>query len=100
MKTKKEAHLIISLIIDDITNTMLVIGLQRLGFDAGNYMLSVNAVIFKLMGYDDRHDEPVYEVYLSFIEQEAEKQIRPDRRKLRKPAKEIYKFLRKSCPKK
>ena len=64
MKVKREAQLITTLIIDDIVNTMMVHGLQRLGFDAGDYHLSVSDVIFKLMGYHDKCDEPVYEGYL------------------------------------
>lgn len=100
MKAKKEAQLITALIIDDLTNSMLVHGLQRLGFDAGDYHLSVSDIIFKLMGYDDRSDEPVYECYLELSKKVVKKHIKPDRQKLEKPAHEIYKYLCKNRPQK
>lgn len=98
MKAKKEARLITSLIIDDLTNSMLITGLQRLGFDAGNYHLSVSDIIFKLMGYDDRTDEPIYEGYLERTKKVVEKYVKPDRQKLEQPAKDIYKYLCKNRP--
>lgn len=99
MKAKKEAHLIISLIIDDITNSMLISGLDRLGLEAGDYHLSVSDIIFKLMGYDDKTDEPVYEGYLALTKKVVKKYVKSDRQKLEQPAKDIYKYLCKNRPK-
>ena len=98
MKAKKEAQLINSLIIDDIVNTMLVHGLQRLGFDAGDYYLSVSDVIFKIMGYDEMYDEPIYEGYLDLVKKAVKKHVKPDRLKLEKPASEMYKYLCRNRP--
>jgi hypothetical protein len=100
MKIKREAQLITTLIIDDIVNTMIVHGLQRLGFDAGDYHLSVSDVIFKLMGYDNRCDEPIYERYLELSRKVVKKHVKPDREKLEEPAREIYKYLCKNRPQK
>jgi hypothetical protein len=98
MKAKKEAHLITSLIIDDITNSMLISGLDRLGLDAGDYHLSVSDIIFKLMGYDEMNDEPIYEGYLALIKKVVKRYVKSDREKLEQPAKEIYKYLCKNRP--
>lgn len=100
MKAKKEAHLITSLIIDDITNSMLISGLDRLGLDAGDYHLSVSDIIFKLMGYDETTDEPVYEGYLELTKKAVKKHVKSDRQKLEQPAKDIYEYLCKNRPKK
>lgn len=100
MKAKKEAHLITSLIIDDITNSMLISGLDRLGLDAGDYHLSVSDIIFKLMGYDETTDEPVYEGYLELTKKAVKKHVKFDRQKLEQPAKDIYEYLCKNRPKK
>lgn len=100
MKAKKEARLITSLIIDDITNAMLVLGLQRLGLEAGDYFSNVSDSIFKLMGYDGKTDEPIYEGYLERTKKVVKKYVKSDRQKLEQPAKDIYKYLCKNRPKK
>ncbi|MDO9186374.1 MAG: hypothetical protein Q7W13_10220 [Bacteroidia bacterium] len=49
--------IIVSLIKDDLTNIRLVLGLERLGLDAGKYYLHLNETIFKLVGLkEDRED--------------------------------------------
>ncbi|HLP13194.1 MAG TPA: hypothetical protein VK177_14755 [Flavobacteriales bacterium] len=98
MKAKKEAQLITSLIIDDITNSMMISGLERIGLEAGDYHLSVSDIIFKLMGYDEKTDEPVYEGYLALIKKAVKRYVKSDRGKLEQPAKDIYKYLCKNRP--
>lgn len=56
--------IIVSLIKDDLTNIRLVLGLERLGLDAGKYYLHLNETIFKLVGLkEDRED--FFEQYIS-----------------------------------
>lgn len=43
--------LIISLIVDDLTNERLISGLTELGIDASAYYLSLRETILNLMGY-------------------------------------------------
>ncbi len=60
---KKE--LIISLIKDNLKNTRLVIGLDKLGLDSGKYHLQLSDTIFKLIGFkSDEHEEKVFEEYI------------------------------------
>jgi hypothetical protein len=50
-------QLIISLIKDDLINSKLVNGLNRLGLSAGDYHLNLSETIFNLMGINDVEDD-------------------------------------------
>lgn len=70
IQEKKE--LIISLIEDDLKNTRLVSGLQKLGLDSSNYYLNLSQTVFKLIGFKDNAEEnEVQEVYIKFSEEEV-----------------------------
>jgi hypothetical protein len=57
MENKNSEHLdkelIVSLIKDDLTNTFLVSGLEKLGLGAEKYQLHLTDAIFYLMGISD-----------------------------------------------
>jgi len=64
--------LILSLIKNDITNTKLLNGLSDLGFEATEYLLTLNEIILELIGFDiDRqsHDyDKLFDYYLELID--------------------------------
>ncbi len=71
LNEKKE--LIISLIEDDLKNTRLVSGLQKLGLDSCNYCLNLSQTIFKLIGFKDNAEEnEVLEQYIKLSEEEVQ----------------------------
>ncbi|MGQ0826950.1 MAG: hypothetical protein ACT4ON_01010 [Bacteroidota bacterium] len=65
MKQNKK-ELIISLIKDNLKNTRLVVGLDKLGLDSGKYHLQLSDTVFKLIGFkSDEHEERVFEEYVN-----------------------------------
>lgn len=93
-KMISEDKLIISLIKDNLINTRLVHGLEKLGFDAGNYHVHLSETIFKLIGIDDDCDE-LFEEYLEMCEGITEIDIFKYPGILDSAAQVIYKKLQK-----
>ena len=64
MKTKQ---LIIHLIREQIRNQMLIMALEKLGFDCTIYSLNISEPILTLMGFDEKPDS-LYQRYFEMIE--------------------------------
>ena len=63
--TLHEKQLIVSLIKDDLINSRLVSGLNRIGLDAEHYFLHLSETVFKLIGFkDNERTDEVYQCYL------------------------------------
>ncbi|MDP1746410.1 MAG: hypothetical protein Q8L90_12580 [Bacteroidota bacterium] len=58
-----QKDIIINLIKDDLINTRLVYGLEKLGLNAGNYYLHLNETIFKLAGIKEEKED-FFEKYI------------------------------------
>ena len=60
-------ELIISLIKDDLRNTKLVNGLNKIGLKADDYYLHLSDTIFELMGFEDTpQTETLIEFYYEY----------------------------------
>ncbi|MBA3704370.1 MAG: hypothetical protein H0W84_00275 [Bacteroidetes bacterium] len=85
-----QENLIISLIKDNLINTRLVNGLDKLGLDASNYSLNLSDTIFKLMEIDE---EELFERYLGWCEEATKRDIFKHPELLEIYATEIYRKL-------
>lgn len=91
-KNKKE--LIISLIKDNLKNTRLVIGLDKLGLDSCKYHLQLSDTVFKLIGFkSDEHEEKVFEEYVKASAKVSSIDIFTNPEKLESLANKIYENL-------
>ena len=91
-KQIKEKELIISLIKDNLINTRLVYGLEKLGLDVGNYHVHLAETVLNLMGIGNDSDE-LFEEYIEMYEQVAEIDIFKYPRLLDSLANGIYREL-------
>jgi hypothetical protein len=72
----EKENLVINLIKDDLTNTYLISGLNKLGLDSGKYYLNLSSTIFSLMGFHEmNHDDPLLDEYYEEIGRGAEMDI-------------------------
>lgn len=89
---KKE--LIISLIKDDLVNSMLVNGLMDIGLNPGNYFLHLSETIFKLMDFEDSMvTDDIFNQYLRLTQKAKHIDISGCSNQLEKLANEIYSEL-------
>jgi hypothetical protein len=68
MKTKQ---LIIHLVGEQIRNQVLILALEKLGFDCTNYTLNISEVVLKLAGFNITADS-LYQRYFELIEKAVE----------------------------
>ncbi|SET78797.1 hypothetical protein SAMN05444285_12353 [Draconibacterium orientale] len=68
MNTKQ---LIIHLIGEQIRNQVLILALEKLGFDCTNYTLNISEVVLKLAGFNITADR-LYQRYFELIEKAVE----------------------------
>ncbi|MES2780515.1 MAG: hypothetical protein V4651_11515 [Bacteroidota bacterium] len=62
-------NLIISLIKDDLIHIKLVLGLNEMGLNAGDYFLNLSSTVFKLIGFEDNaKTEEVFERYMELTQ--------------------------------
>jgi hypothetical protein len=87
-------EIILRLIKDNLKNTLLVSGLNRLGLDAGTYHLNLTESIFGLIGFEeDDFEETVFEKYLILIEELVSKELLNDAERLKAVSTNIYESL-------
>ena len=90
MDRKQQRELIISLIKDNLINTKLVLGLNNLGLNAGDYHLSLSNTILNVSGVTISDEK--FEAYQDLFKQATE--IDMDHPKqLNKTAEKIYKQI-------
>eukprot|EP01038_Epipyxis_sp_PR26KG_P002137 gene2137-3035_t len=100
MQTIPTPELILSLIKNDLINTRLVTGLDRLGLDAGDYLLGLGSLVLRLMGFTEGHlTDAVYDRYYNLTRRAACADLTDNRALYELLAKEIYKELQTLLPK-
>lgn len=68
MNTRKQQKLIISLIRDNLINTKLLNGLNKLGLIADDYTLHLSESIFDIMGFEENEQsDKMFEYYLGLL---------------------------------
>lgn len=93
-KNKKE--IIISLIKDNLKNTRLVVGLDKLGLNASKYHLHLSDTIFQLIGFKSaEYNEKVFTKYVNDSMKVSSVDIFLSPEKLEALATKIYKDLTK-----
>jgi hypothetical protein len=94
MSPKKKKKLILSLIKDDLINSKLLRGLNRVGLDADQYCLFLSGTIFDLMGYENsKRSDEIFSEYIKFTEQGDKVDISGSPNEMDNLANEIYLFL-------
>jgi hypothetical protein len=94
LNKENEKELIVSLITDNLRNTLLVEGLNKLGLEAGAYRLNLTASIFQLIGFEeDDFEEEVFERYSILIERIVSDEVFEDSERLRAISINIYESL-------
>mgnify|MGYP006305727581 CR=1 FL=1 len=63
--------LAIHLIQEQIRNQVLILALEKLGFDCTIYTLNISEIILTLMGFSNKTDE-LYQKYFTLIEKAVE----------------------------
>jgi hypothetical protein len=87
-------QLICSLIEDELVNSSLINGLNRLGLDANNYRLHLSETIFQLMGFENSHQtDEAYSRFLKLIREAGGLVPNYDDHSLMQQTHEIYQQL-------
>lgn len=87
-----QQKIIVSLIGDDLINTKLVNGLNKLGLESDKYSLNLMNTIFELLEVDDlAENEYLYEFYFELTNQVVENDF--SNLTIDEQAEEIYKEL-------
>lgn len=91
----RRKQLILSLIINDLTNLKLIYSLNDLGLRADDYTLQLNATIFKLIGLNthDRRLDTLTDEYLELTQKVKRLDVAEDRNQLNELSLEIYNYL-------
>lgn len=88
-------ELIISLIKDDLRNTKLVNGLNKIGLKADDYYLHLSDTIFNLMGFEDNSQtEALIEFYYEYSNKVEECDLTFDSTQLDEMAMEVFERLK------
>jgi hypothetical protein len=91
----RNKNLILTLIQNDLKNTKLTIGLNKLGLDASNYYLNLKELLFELLCFEENEqEEKLFEVYVMHAEKIQSIDIIKHPEKLMELA-EIYNWLMK-----
>lgn len=86
-----EKKIVVSLIKDDLINTKLINGLNKLGMNADDYLINVSSTIFKILDIgDDRAGEDIFEWYMDSLKKVDPIDIRENHTALDSLALEIY----------
>lgn len=86
--------LVLSLIKDDLINSKLLRGLNKVGLDADHYCLFLSGTIFDLMGYkNNESSDEIFSEYIKLTEQSDKIDIKETPNTLDGLANEIYVFL-------
>lgn len=89
-------ELIISLIKDDLRNTKLVNGLNKIGLKAEDYHLNLSDTIFHLMGFEDNSQtDALIEFYYEYSNKVEECDLTLNSNQLDELAEEIFERLKK-----
>jgi hypothetical protein len=89
-------NLIIQIIQNDLKNTRLIIGLNKLGLDASNYYLNLKELLFELLCFEENEqEEQLFEAYVMHAEKIQSMDMIKHPEKLRELAEEIYNWLMK-----
>jgi hypothetical protein len=89
-------NLIIQLIQNDLKNTKLTLGLNKLGVDASNYYLNLKELLFELICFEkNEQEEKLFEAYVVYAEKIQAMDIIKHPEKLMELADEIYTWLMK-----
>jgi hypothetical protein len=91
METKNK-KLILSLIRDNLKNTRLVLGLNELGFSAGDYLLHLSETVIDLMDIKNLTEDE-FESYQDLYEQVIEIDVTEDSKPLNRLSESIYQHL-------
>ena len=92
MANNKE--LTISLIKDNLKNTCLLLGLEKLGIHAEPYHLNLIDSIFQLIGFEkDDFEEEIFERYSILIDEIVSFELLEDSERLKKVCNDIYENL-------
>lgn len=93
-------ELILTLIQNDLVNTSLVTGLDRLGLDAGDYLLGIGSLVLRLMGFPQGQlTDLAHDHYNNLTRRAASANLGNNRPLYELLAKEIYKELQTLLPK-
>ncbi len=88
--------LVTHLIQEQIRNQVLILALEKLGFDCTSYTLNISEIILTLMGFKNKTDE-LYQRYFTLIEKAVEEtDYRNMDEKLREWAEVIYSEMQSS----
>jgi uncharacterized protein YjiS (DUF1127 family) len=91
-----DKNLITRLIQNDLKNTKLTIGLNKLGLDASNYYLNLKDLLFELLCFEENEqEEKLFEAYVMYAEKIQSMDIIKHPEKLMELADEIYNWLMK-----
>lgn len=92
MKNNKE--LTLSLIKDNLKNTCLLLGLEKLGILAEPYHLNLIDSIFQLIGFEkDGFEEEIFEKYSKLIDKIVSLELLEDPERLKEVCNNIYESL-------
>lgn len=88
-------ELIISLIKDDLRNTKLVNGLNKIGLKADDYYLNLSDTIFQLMGFEDNSQtDALIEFYYEYSNKVEECDFSLNSTLLDEMAEEVFERLK------
>jgi hypothetical protein len=89
----------VSMILDDLIYTKLVMGLYRLNLQPDNYFIDIGDKVIKLMGFKDREqNEVVYNYYQRLLGRSKYISLEGGNAKMRELAEEIYEELKLQKP--
>ena len=89
-------QLVLKLIRDDITISRLVIGLNGLGLEAGNYFVHLGEVVLRLLDFSrEELTDSLYDSYFQLTEKVAHEDNRISREEMDFWVLEIYQELKK-----
>ncbi len=89
-------NLITQIIQNDLKNTKLTLGLNKLGLDASNYYLNLKELLFELLYFEkNEQEEKLFEAYLRYSGKVQTMDIIKHPEKLAELADEIYNWLMK-----
>jgi hypothetical protein len=89
-------NLALTLIQNDLKNTKLTLGLNKLGLDASNYYLNLKELLFELLYFEkNEQEEQLFEAYVIYAEKIHSMDVIKHPEKLIGLADEIYNWLMK-----
>ena len=94
MNIENKDEFLISMILDDLVHTKLVIGLLQLNLTAEHYHLNIGDKVISLMGFTDvAENERVFNYYIGMLARSKDISLGNGNKEMENLAKEIYREL-------